>query len=140
MANVSQKNKNGSGLARISPVRKPGWGILFALLAIISLIALIDYDPSNYHIFPPEGESPLIGQTGLIIGRYAFAFLGLSAWLLPCAQMARHGPFIEIRRPSKIQKSVKKRFAICEKEYFSELQGLQVGYREFPGVGTHTKS
>ena len=83
MANVSQKNKNGSGLARISPVRKPGWGILFALLAIISLIALIDYDPSNYHIFPPEGESPLIGQTGLIIGRYAYAFLGLSAWLLP---------------------------------------------------------
>ncbi|MEK9772882.1 MAG: DNA translocase FtsK 4TM domain-containing protein [Opitutae bacterium] len=83
MANVTEKGKERSGLTQLSPVRKTGWGIFFSLLSLFVFVALWDYDPSNYHTFPPDGGSPLLGQTGIITGRYAFAFFGLTAWLLP---------------------------------------------------------
>ena len=34
-------------------------------------------------MYPPSGDSPLMGQVGIVLARYAFALLGLSAWLLP---------------------------------------------------------
>ncbi len=70
-------------MGELSPVRRTGFGILCVILSIFTFLALIDYNPSNYHTFPPDGDSPLLGQFGIILGRYAFAVLGLSAWLLP---------------------------------------------------------
>ena len=70
-------------MGQLSPVKRTGWGILFGLFSLITTVAIIDYDPSNYHNFPPDGNSPLLGQVGIIIGRYAFAYFGLSSWLLP---------------------------------------------------------
>ena len=83
MANVTGKSKEKSGLTQLSPVRKTGWGIIFALLCLLFLISLWDYDPSNYHTYPPDGDAPLLGQIGIITARYAFAILGVSAWFLP---------------------------------------------------------
>ena len=83
MANSSENIRPKTGLTPISPVRKTGLGLILAAFSIFSLISLIDYDPSNYHTYPPNGESPLMGQAGVIAGRYMFALLGLSAWLLP---------------------------------------------------------
>ena len=34
-------------------------------------------------MYPPSGDSPLMGQVGIVLARYTFALLGLSAWLLP---------------------------------------------------------
>ena len=83
VANISSKNKKSDGMGELSPVRRTGFGILCVILSIFTFVALIDYNPSNYHTFPPDGDSPLLGQFGIILGRYAFAVLGLSAWLLP---------------------------------------------------------
>ena len=73
VANISGKNKKSDGMGELSPVRKTGLGILFLLASVFTLIALIDYDPLNYHVFPPSGDSPILGQIGIIVGRYAFA-------------------------------------------------------------------
>ena len=83
MANVSDKAGKESGLAQLSPVKRVGWGLFFALLSLFILISLLDYDPSNYHAYPPEGDAPLLGKVGIEIGRFTFALLGLSAWFLP---------------------------------------------------------
>lgn len=83
MANVSAKNKKGSGLTDLSPVQRKGWGFFLAILSLLSLVSFIDYNPSNYHNFPPDGPAPVLGQVGLLIARYVFALLGISAWLLP---------------------------------------------------------
>ena len=83
MANVSGKAGKESGLAQLSPVKRVGWGLCFALLSLFMLISLIDYDPTNYHSYPPEGDAPLLGKAGIEIGRFTFALLGLSAWFLP---------------------------------------------------------
>ena len=83
MANVSEKAGKESGLAQLSPVKRVGWGLFFALLSLFIFISLLDYDPSNYHAFPPEGDAPLLGKVGIEIGRFMFALLGLSAWFLP---------------------------------------------------------
>ena len=83
MANVSAKNKKGSGLTDLSPVQRKGWGFFLAILSLLSLVSFIDYNPSNYHNFPPDGPAPILGQAGLLIARHLFAILGISAWLLP---------------------------------------------------------
>ena len=83
VANVSEKTGKESGLTKLSPVKKGGWGIFLAALGIFILIALFDYDPSNYHVYPPAGEAPLLGKVGIELGRFAFVLFGLSAWLIP---------------------------------------------------------
>ena len=83
VANVSAKNKKGSGLSDLSPVQRKGWGVFLAILSLLSLISFIDYNPLNYHNFPPDGPAPILGQAGLLIARYVFAIFGISAWLLP---------------------------------------------------------
>jgi len=47
------------------------------------LIALINYDPSSYHVHPPADSTPLLGQLGIFVARHLFGLLGLSAWMLP---------------------------------------------------------
>ena len=123
MANESIKNKQGSGLSQLSPVRRTGWGILFGLLSLITLIAIIDYDPSNYHSFPPDGSSPLLGQAGIILGRFAFAYLGLSSWFLPwffgvCAWLF----LVPSRKEQKIHKLVPLPFIIVSVSLMANLR------------------
>jgi S-DNA-T family DNA segregation ATPase FtsK/SpoIIIE len=83
VANSSENSKGKSGLTQISPSRKPGLGIILGIFSIIALVSLLDYDPTNFHTHPPSGDPPLMGQVGVVLARYTFALLGLSAWLLP---------------------------------------------------------
>ena len=53
------------------------------LTSFFILVSLIDYDPDNYHVYPPTGSSPLLGQVGIFVARYLFVIFGLSAWLIP---------------------------------------------------------
>lgn len=83
VANVSSKIRKTNGLTELSPVKRTGWGCLFALLSLFCLVSIVDYDSSNYHTFPPEGSPPLLGQVGILIARYIFVLLGISGCLLP---------------------------------------------------------
>jgi S-DNA-T family DNA segregation ATPase FtsK/SpoIIIE len=83
VANSTKNSKGKGGLTQISPSRKTGLGVCFGIFSIITLVSLADYDPANFHMYPPSGDSPLMGQVGIVLARYTFALLGLSAWLLP---------------------------------------------------------
>ena len=123
MANESVKNKQGSGLSQLSPVRRTGWGILFGLLSLITLIAIIDYDPSNYHSFPPDGSSPLLGQAGIILGRFAFAYLGLSSWFLPwCFGVCAWLFLVPSHKEQKMQKLVPLPFIVVSVSLMANLR------------------
>lgn len=123
MANVSEKNKQGSGLSQLSVPRKTGWAIIFALVSVFILLALIDYDPSNFHSFPPEGTPPLLGKTGNIIARYAFAYFGISAWFLPwffgvCSWLL----LSTFRKEQKLQKLVPLPFVLISVSLMANLK------------------
>ena len=83
MANLTKKTIKESGIAQLSPVKKWGRGVFLAILCIFVLIALMDYDPSNYHEYPPSGDAPLLGVVGLEVARFIFVLLGVSGWLVP---------------------------------------------------------
>ena len=59
------------------------WSFFNGVFAVIVIIALLNYDPQTYHVYPPEGTSPLLGQLGIFIARHLFGLLGISAWLIP---------------------------------------------------------
>ena len=75
-------NKN-SGISELSPKKRGFIGLISGALAILVLIALINYDPSSYHVYPPADSTPLLGQLGIFVARHLFGLLGLSAWMLP---------------------------------------------------------
>ena len=83
MANESEKTGKQSGVTQLFPAKRIGWGLFFALIGTLIFISLLDYDPSNYNQYPPQGDPPLLGKFGIEIGRGTFALFGLSAWLLP---------------------------------------------------------
>ncbi len=71
------------GIAKASPPKFIYVGYASLLSAVLILISLITYQPSNYHISPPSDLTPVLGQFGIFIGRSLFGIFGLSAWLLP---------------------------------------------------------
>ena len=75
-------NKNG-GISELSPKKRGFIGLISGALAILVLIALINYDPSSYHVYPPADSTPLLGQLGIFVARHLFGLLGLAAWMLP---------------------------------------------------------
>lgn len=83
VANLSDKGEEKNGLAKRLPAPSKGWGITLALLSFFVALSLLDYDPGNFHTFPPIGEAPLLGKLGVILGRTLFAHLGVTAWLMP---------------------------------------------------------
>jgi len=83
VANVSKKTSTESGITQLSPVKNWGWGVFLAILCIFILIALLDYNPSNYHVYPPKGDAPLLGVVGLEVARFIFVHLGVSGWFIP---------------------------------------------------------
>jgi S-DNA-T family DNA segregation ATPase FtsK/SpoIIIE len=83
VANESGKTGKQSGVTELFPARRGGWGLFSALIGTLIFISLLDYDPSNYNQYPPQGNPPLLGKFGIEIGRGTFALFGLSAWLLP---------------------------------------------------------
>jgi S-DNA-T family DNA segregation ATPase FtsK/SpoIIIE len=76
-------DNNNSGISELSPKKRGFIGLISGALAILVLIALINYDPSSYHVHPPADSTPLLGQLGIFVARHLFGLLGLSAWMLP---------------------------------------------------------
>lgn len=76
-------SESGKGLGNLTPGKKPWLAIVSGAMGVLLLIALIDYNPSNYHSVPPGGASPLLGKIGVVLARYLYGLFGLSAWLLP---------------------------------------------------------
>lgn len=76
-----KKSKNG--IKEVEPEKRPLLSALLAGFALILFIALLDYEPSNYHSSPPEGSSPLLGRIGVICARTFFSLFGICAWLFP---------------------------------------------------------
>ena len=76
-------DNNNGGISELSPKKRGFIGLISGALAILVLIALINYDPSSYHVHPPADSAPLLGQLGIFVARHLFGLLGLSAWMLP---------------------------------------------------------
>ncbi len=71
-----------TGLSRVKPSSNLSVGLLYGFMAVFLLVSMIDYDPRNYHFFPATGEDPQLGRVGVYTGRWLFALLGISAWLV----------------------------------------------------------
>jgi len=76
-------NKDNSGISKISPKKRGLLGLLSGALALLVFIAIINYDPSSFHVYPPTDSTPLLGQLGIFIARHLIGLFGLSAWILP---------------------------------------------------------
>ena len=76
-------DKDDSGISKISPKKRGLLGLLSGALAILVFIAIINYDPSSFHVYPPPDSTPLLGQLGIFIARHLIGLFGLSAWILP---------------------------------------------------------
>ena len=76
-------SKTDLKLNAATPKRSIVLAIFLAVVAVFSLIALVDYDPQFVHQSPQISDSPVLGKTGVFIGRCFNGWFGLSSWLLP---------------------------------------------------------
>ena len=76
-------SKTDLKLNAATPERSIVLAIFLAVVAVFSLIALVDYDPQFVHQSPQISDSPVLGKTGVFIGRCFNGWFGLSSWLLP---------------------------------------------------------
>ena len=76
-------SKTDLKLNAVTPKRSIVLAIVLAVVAAFSLIALVDYDPLFVHQSPQISDSPVLGKTGVFIGRCFNGWFGLSSWLLP---------------------------------------------------------
>ncbi|MEC8243307.1 MAG: DNA translocase FtsK [Verrucomicrobiota bacterium] len=76
-------SKTDLKLSAATPKRSIVLAVLLALVAAFSLIALVDYEPQFVHQSPQISDSPVLGKTGVFIGRCFNGWFGLSSWLLP---------------------------------------------------------
>ena len=76
-------SKTDLKLNAVTPKRSIVLAIVLAVGAAFSLIALVDYDPLLVHQSPQISDSPVLGKTGVFIGRCFNGWFGLSSWLLP---------------------------------------------------------
>jgi S-DNA-T family DNA segregation ATPase FtsK/SpoIIIE len=76
-------NKDNSGIYKLSPKKRGLLGLLSGVLAVLVFIAIFNYDPSSFHVYPPTDSTPLLGQLGIFIARHLIGLFGLSAWILP---------------------------------------------------------
>ncbi len=83
------KKGKGSGapkasVGKITPVRRPWLAAGLAVVALVCLVSLLDYDGQG-HAEPRAGEPHLLGGLGEFLSDHMLASLGLGAWLLPWA-------------------------------------------------------
>ncbi len=76
-------SKTDLKLNAATPNRSIVLSIFLAVVAAFSFIALVDYDPQFVHQSPQISDSPVLGKTGVFIGRCFNGWFGLSSWLLP---------------------------------------------------------
>ena len=76
-------SKTDLKLNAATPKRSIVLAVFLAVVAAFSLIALVDYDPQFVHQSPQISDSPVLGKTGVFIGRCFNGWFGLSSWLLP---------------------------------------------------------
>ena len=69
-------DKDNSGISKISPKKRGLLGLLSGALAILVFIAIINYDPSSFHVYPPTDSTPLLGQLGIFIARHLIGLFG----------------------------------------------------------------
>ena len=74
---------SSKGLGNVTPDKKLWLAIVCALLGLLLLVALIEYDPDCLHKDPPVDKTLLLNKGGLWVADFLFAFFGIAAWLLP---------------------------------------------------------
>ena len=57
--------------------------MVVGVLAILLLVALIEYDPDCLHKDPPVDKTLLLNKGGLWVADFLYAVFGIAAWLLP---------------------------------------------------------
>ena len=58
-------------------------GYFLILCAVLVLVALVYYNPANYHVSPQSESTLIFGKFGTFTAHSLFGIFGLSAWLLP---------------------------------------------------------
>ena len=76
-------SKSNLNLSVVSPKRSSYLGVLTAVAAAFTLVALVDYDPLFVHQSPQISDSPVLGKTGVFLARCFNGWFGISSWLLP---------------------------------------------------------
>jgi S-DNA-T family DNA segregation ATPase FtsK/SpoIIIE len=74
---------SSKGLGNVTPDKKLWLAIVCALLGLLLLVALIEYDPDCLHRDPPVDKTLLLNKGGLWVADFLFAIFGIAAWLLP---------------------------------------------------------
>ena len=74
---------NKASVGKITPQRRPWVATGLALVGLLTLVALWDYDPGSIHESPPRGDPHLLGGAGELAARHMFGIVGIVAWLLP---------------------------------------------------------
>ena len=57
---------NKASVGKITPQRRPWVATGLALVGLLTLVALWDYDPSSIHESPPRGDPHLLGGAGAV--------------------------------------------------------------------------
>ncbi len=78
------------------------WASVFAVLAVLVLLALVDYQPeqSDLHSTNPSEEN-MIGRFGVVVSQYSFLAFGGMAWSIPLFLAWMAGSFAMRDRRSK---------------------------------------
>jgi len=80
---TSSESDSGKGLGNVTPDKKLWLAFAFAVLGILLLVALFEYDPKCLHAKPPVDKNLLLSKGGLWVADFLYAVFGISAWLLP---------------------------------------------------------
>ena len=78
-ANIEDK----LGITKASPKNFILLGYFLILCAVLVLVALINYNPANYHVSPQSDSTLILGKFGTFTAHSLLGIFGLSAWLLP---------------------------------------------------------
>ena len=80
---VNTGSESSKGLENLTPDKKLWVAVVVGVLAILLLVALIEYDPDCLHKDPPVDKTLLLNKGGLWVADFLYAVFGIAAWLLP---------------------------------------------------------
>ncbi|MBN1403921.1 MAG: DNA translocase FtsK [Opitutales bacterium] len=85
MAKAGKNKEERLTFGKKEPRSHPIWSLAFLVLAILSAVALWDYDwLQNPDFQDPVASQNKVGAVGLFIAANSLALLGRAAWVLPC--------------------------------------------------------
>jgi S-DNA-T family DNA segregation ATPase FtsK/SpoIIIE len=84
MAKAMKSKQEGLSFGKKEPGRHPVWSLVFFVAAILSSVALWDYEfGQNPYLRAPVAGVNRVGTLGLYFSVYSLAVLGRAAWMLP---------------------------------------------------------